>query len=404
MVLQAIRYQPASQSSSSSLEILDQLLLPHQSTYVRLNTCEDAFDGIKKMKVRGAPAIAIVAALALAVEIEEDRNSNNLPSTADATRDHVEQRLEYLKQSRPTAVNLGDAVTKLKRVVQKAASLPQVNPQSVVQQYIKAAEQMLVDDVSDNMAIGDNGANWIIENTVAGRQRKVDGGKELEILTHCNTGSLATAGYGTALGVIRSLREKNMLTRAYCSETRPYNQGSRLTAFELVHDKIPSTLITDSMAGALLAREGQKMAAIVVGADRVAANGDTANKIGTYSLAVLARHHGVKFLVAAPRTTIDLSTTSGADIVIEQRAADEVTRIKGPKVSKDGLVMADCAETVSTAADGIDVWNPAFDVTPAHLIDGVITEVGVVEKQGDRFDFGPIFNAAGLSNGDVTHE
>jgi len=213
-------------------------------------------------------------------------------------------------------------------------------------------------------------------------------------LTHCNTGSLATAGYGTALGVIRALYASKLLTRAYCTETRPYNQGSRLTAFELIHDEIPSTLITDSMAAALLAQEGDAIAAIVVGADRVAANGDTANKIGTYSLAILARHHGVKFLVAAPRTTIDLATNSGADIVIEEIAANEVTRIKGPRVDRDGHIMAEKeAEIISTAAEGIDVWNPAFDVTPAELIDGVITEVGVVQKrQNGKFDFSAIFD------------
>ena len=183
-----------------------------------------------------------------------------------------------------------------------------------------------------------------------------------------------------------------MLTRAYCSETRPYNQGSRLTAYELVHDQIPATLITDSMACALLAKQGDRLAAIVVGADRVAANGDTANKIGTYSLAVLAGHHGVKFLVAAPRTTIDLATASGQDIVIEERAPEEVTRIKGPKVTPEGKILVDeGAEVISTAAIGIEVWNPAFDVTPAELIDGVITEVGVVEKVDGKFDFGPIF-------------
>jgi methylthioribose-1-phosphate isomerase len=183
-----------------------------------------------------------------------------------------------------------------------------------------------------------------------------------------------------------------MLTHAYCSETRPYNQGSRLTAYELVHDEIPATLVTDSMAASLLQREGQDVAAIVVGADRVAANGDTANKIGTYSLAVLARHHGVKFLVAAPRTTIDLATPSGRNIVIEERAADEVTRIKGPRVDTDGnLLIEQFPATINIAATGIDVWNPAFDVTPASLIDGIVTECGVVEKVDGRFDFGHIF-------------
>lgn len=192
--------------------------------------------------------------------------------------------------------------------------------------------------------------------------------------------------------MIRSLRSKNLLTHAYCSETRPYNQGSRLTAYELVHDQIPATLITDSMAASLLAREGSNLAAIVVGADRVAANGDTANKIGTYSLAVLARHHGVKFLVAAPRTTIDLSTASGKDIVIEQRASDEVTKIRGPRIDASGQVLVEEPVTINVAANAIDVWNPAFDITPADLIDGVVTECGVIEKKDGKFDFRPIFD------------
>lgn len=200
--------------------------------------------------------------------------------------------------------------------------------------------------------------------------------------------SLATAGYGTALGVIRSLHANGSLKRAFCTETRPYNQGSRLTAFELVHDQIPATLITDSMASALLHLKGpsERIAAIVVGADRVAANGDTANKIGTYQLAITARYHGVKFLVAAPRTTIDLQTASGADITIEERPGKEMTMVKGPAF--DGIDFNPAnVHAVSIAAKGIDVWNPSFDVTPAELIDGIVTELGVVEKGSDgKFD------------------
>lgn len=344
------------------------------------------------MKVRGAPAIAIVAALALAVQLAAEFSISKVPQTAEETKILVGSRLEYLKTSRPTAVNLGDAVGKLKFVVKHAALLPDSTPEAVIQAYLTAAERMLIDDVADNKAIGEQGARWIAENTVAGKRKREHPDQELKILTHCNTGSLATAGYGTALGVIRSLKTKNMLSQAYCTETRPYNQGSRLTAYELVHDEIPSTLITDSMAASLMAREGSNIAAIVVGADRVAANGDTANKIGTYSLAVLAQHHKVKFLVAAPRTTIDLATASGEHIEIEERAPNEVTRIKGPKVSNTGEILVDAeSETICTAAVGINVWNPAFDVTPAHLIDGVITERGVVEKVGGVFDFRPIF-------------
>jgi methylthioribose-1-phosphate isomerase len=198
------------------------------------------------------------------------------------------------------------------------------------------------------------------------------------------------------LGVVRSLAAKNILRHAYCTETRPYNQGSRLTAFELVHDEIPATLITDSMAAALLADTHVCVGAIVVGADRVAANGDTANKIGTYALAVLAKHHGVKFLVAAPRTTIDMATASGQDIVIEQRPASEVTSIKGPCEAIEGTDQVSI-ETVKIAAPGINVWNPAFDITPSALIDGIVTEVGVVEKGADgQYHLGGIFDESSL--------
>ena len=209
--------------------------------------------------------------------------------------------------------------------------------------------------------------------------------------------SLATAGYGTALGVVRSLHARQALKHAYYTETRPYNQGSRLTGYELIHDGIPATLITDSMAAALLQRRGhpENIFAVVVGADRVSANGDTANKIGTYALAILARYHNVKFLVAAPRTTIDLNTKSGSEIVIEERPSLEMTMMKGPVIRQleDGTSHMDAeTEAVSIAAEGTQVWNPAFDVTPAALIDGIITEVGVIEKGEDgEFSLDHIF-------------
>ena len=193
------------------------------------------------------------------------------------------------------------------------------------------------------------------------------------------------------MGVIRSLASNHALRHAYCTETRPYNQGSRLTAFELVHDGLPATLITDSMAAALLARAETNVNAIVVGADRVAANGDTANKIGTYGLAVLAKHHGIKFLVAAPLTTIDLATPSGDAIVIEERPASEVTKIRG--LQENNATGSLSLDTISIAAQGISVWNPAFDVTPSMLIDGIITEVGVAEKDlSGRFHLDVLFS------------
>ncbi|KAK5951728.1 S-methyl-5-thioribose-1-phosphate isomerase [Knufia fluminis] len=398
MVLQAIKYTPASGDGPASLEILDQLQIPHRTVYEPIKNCEDGFKAIKQMKVRGAPAIAIVAALTLAVEL--GTTYDGAQSAAEA-KDHIIQRLEYLKTSRPTAVNLGDAVGKLSKIVTTAASSSATDSQAVVKEYIAAAERMLVDDVADNKAIGANGAKWIMENTEAGKSRASNAAQELSILTICNTGSLATAGYGTALGVIRSLHNAQCLTRAYASETRPYNQGSRLTAYELVHDNIPATLITDSMAGSIMAREGSNIAAVIVGADRVATNGDTANKIGTYSLAVLARHHGVKFLVAAPRTTVDRATASGEDIVIEERAGHEVTQVRGPQVIPEGGFGEPA--TVSTAAIGVDVWNPAFDVTPANLIDGIITEVGVVEKASGslNFNFDSIFASMTKEEADI---
>ncbi|KAF2749917.1 putative translation initiation factor [Sporormia fimetaria CBS 119925] len=381
MVLEAIKY------TRGTLQILDQLQLPHTTHYDHVYSSTDAWHAIKEMRTRGAPAIAIVAALGLAVELENMKISD----IAEEVKIFILEKLEYLVTSRPTAVNLADAARKLKRRTEEAAREEGASGRSVREGYVRAAEKMLVDDVSDNENIGRFGAEWIVENTEAGRKGPVS------MLTHCNTGSLATAGYGTALGVIRSLHANGNLKHAFCSETRPYNQGSRLTAYELVHDKIPATLVTDSMAAALLRLKGasENIAGIVVGADRVAANGDTANKIGTYSLAILAKHHGVKFLVAAPRTTIDLETKTGNDIVIEERPGKEVALIKGPRF--DGVSLdLNVVETISIAANGIDIWNPAFDVTPAELIDGIITEVGVVEKDSDGvFRLDKVFEESG---------
>ncbi|KAF2168857.1 hypothetical protein M409DRAFT_52858 [Zasmidium cellare ATCC 36951] len=362
MVLEAIRYKPG------SLHILNQLKLPHQEEYDEIRSAEDGWHAIKDMRTRGAPAIAIVAALSLAVEL----TNNNTSDKADEVAAFILEKLDYLVTSRPTAVNLADAAGKLKKIVETAAKANDSDGASVSKAYCDAAAQMLIADVADNQGIGKYGAEWI---------SKAAGGGQVSVLTHCNTGSLATAGYGTALGVIRSLHANGSLKHAFCTETRPYNQGSRLTAFELVHDKIPATLVTDSMASALLRLKGpsERIAAIVVGADRVAANGDTANKIGTYQLAVTAKYHGVKFLVAAPRTTIDLKSKSGADIVIEERPGKEMTFLKGPRFDGVDLDLSQ-VETISIAAKGIDVWNPSFDVTPAELIDGIITEIGVFEK------------------------
>ncbi|GAE00299.1 translation initiation factor, putative [Paecilomyces variotii No. 5] len=377
MTLEAIKYD------GTQLSILDQLQLPHVVEYIEIRSAEEGWHAIKEMKVRGAPAIAIVAALSLAVELKALVTDGKLSANAEEVQLLIREKLHYLTTSRPTAVNLSDAARKLEAHVSTTARGSESTGDSVASAFIEAAARMLTDDLADNQNIGKYGADWLVQDTAG------TGKQEINVLTHCNTGSLATSGYGTALGVIRALHSRKALKRAYCTETRPYNQGSRLTAFELVHDNIPSTLITDSMAAALLSNKERKVSAIVVGADRVAANGDTANKVGTYGLAVLAKHHAVKFLVAAPRTTIDLQTKSGQDIIIEERPAAEVTRIKG---AREGCEENDSIATVRVAAPGIDVWNPAFDVTPSALIDGIITEVGVVERSVDgSFNFEHIF-------------
>ncbi|KAI9827406.1 MAG: S-methyl-5-thioribose-1-phosphate isomerase [Sarea resinae] len=393
MTLEAIKYH------RGSLSIINQLALPHTTVYAPIRSAQDAWHAIHSMLVRGAPAIAIVAALSLAVELEIIASRRSLSAVPEEVALFVEEKLDYLVTSRPTAVNMADAARKLKRVVASAKAEKDANGDAIKEAYIKAAEKMLVDDVHDNENIGKFGAEWILGHLPAGRSAG-----QISVLTHCNTGSLATAGHGTALGIIRTLYSTSHLSQAFFTETRPYNQGARLTAYELLHDGIPSTLITDSMAAALLRLRGSSdnIAAIVVGADRVARNGDTANKIGTYGLAILARQHGIRFIVAAPRTTIDLSTPSGAEIVIEERPGKEMTSVRGPRVVQgakgaaaadpEDVLDLDVVETVRIAAPGVKVWNPSFDVTPAELIDAVVTEKGAVERGKDGvFDFSGIF-------------
>nr|AQX44137.1 hypothetical protein [Apostasia odorata] len=342
-----------------SLCLLDQRKLPLETVYLEIRNTVDGWNAIREMVVRGAPAIAIAAALSLAVELFH-LNFDGTPANA-AT--FIVKKLEYLVSSRPTAVNLADAATKLQNLVLKTSETAS-GADVVFQAYFDAVEDMIADDVRTNMAIGFHGAKII--------KSQMNDGKRICVLTHCNTGSLATAGYGTALGVIRALHADETLEIAYCTETRPFNQGSRLTAFELVHDKIPATLIADSAAAALM--KTRRIGAVIVGADRIASNGDTANKIGTYSLALCALHHGVPFYVAAPITSIDLSLPSGDQIIIEERSPKE-------------LLCADGGLGKQVAASGIGVWNPAFDVTPANLITAIITEKGVVERLRSVSDF-----------------
>lgn len=360
--LQSLVYTPRSaQTGLPSLQVLDQLLVPRGKAYIPIQTTQDAWKVIRDMNVRGAPLIAIVAILGLAVEMsakEATQGEGGFASLEEAAA-WLTEATEYLKTSRPTAVNLFTAMDEVVALSQTVVEGEQGKGGSsskaatpLVVAIVAFAERMLKEDVESNQAIGDHGATAILSNALPG--------KGVKVMTHCNTGSLATAGYGTALGVIRSLHKTGRLDRVFCTETRPYNQGARLTAFELVQDKLPGTLVTDSMASFLMATKG--LDAVVVGADRIAANGDTANKIGTYQLAVAAKHHGVAFYVAAPFTSFDLSLSSGSQIVIEERPAQELTHVQG----------------VQVAPEGIAVWNPGFDVTPAALITGIITEKGVI--------------------------
>src|SRR5213078_4996339 len=292
------------------LELLDQLLLPDKTVYVTCRTAEQVAKAIRHMVVRGAPATGCAAAFGVVL-------GKGSPKAYEA-----------LRQSRPTAVNLFWALERMKRAKDLEAE----------------AKAIFEEDLAANRSMGKLGAELIPDRA--------------RVMTHCNTGALATAGHGTALGVIRSAKDKNVSVIA--CETRPYLQGARLTAWECVQEGIPCTLITDSMAGHLMSRGEVDVA--IVGADRIAANGDVANKIGTYSLAVLARRHGIPFYVAAPLSTFDAAIADGSQIVIEERPADEVTGYRGTR----------------WAPQGVGVRNPAFDVTPAELITGIICEKAVV--------------------------
>ncbi|XP_067829176.1 methylthioribose-1-phosphate isomerase [Heptranchias perlo] len=344
MSLEAVKYR------RGSLQILNQLLLPQRSRYEEIGSVQGGWEAIREMKVRGAPAIAIVGCLSLAVELHrcEKRDKDELATFA------VES-LDYLVTSRPTAVNMARAAGELSDFILTEVKQPDSSAESFKENLLSRLEAMLEKDIRDNKSIGNHGAKHILSKA------KTD---KVTILTHCNAGSLATAGYGTALGVIRSLWLTGRLEHVYCTETRPYNQGARLTAYELVYEKIPATLITDSMVSMAMKEKG--ISAVVVGADRIVANGDTANKIGTYQLAIAAHHHGIPFYVAAPSTSCDLTLEGGEQIVIEERPGEELTDINGVRI----------------AAPGIGVWNPAFDVTPHSLITaGIVTEFGVHSPQ-----------------------
>ncbi|CAM9154564.1 unnamed protein product, partial [Chrysoparadoxa australica] len=352
--LEALKY------SNGKLTVLDQLKLPLATEWIQVKGTNDAWDVIKKMQVRGAPLIAMIAMLSLAIQARSAEQAGTLPRSSTEAKAWVQEQLDYLCTSRPTAVNLFNAAEEMMLTVQGLGD--DRNGADVVQAVSKAAEAMLQQDIDANRRMGKFGVEAI---------KKDCGDKKVHVLTHCNTGSLATAGYGTALGVIRALQEEGSLAACYATETRPYNQGSRLTAYEMVHDGLPGTLITDSMVAALAA--AGKVDAIVTGADRVVSCGDTANKIGTMGLAVIAKHFGIPFYIVAPTTTMDMSLQSGDEIVIEERPGHELLTVAGQQLGPKE----------------INVWNPAFDVTPAALITAIVTDEGVVRPGtlpgGERF-------------------
>ena len=311
--------------------MIDQTRLPRDESYVTCTDYKQVAQAIRSMIIRGAPAIGVAAAMGIALGMQHAK-----------TEAEFEEICRTLAATRPTAVNLFWAIQRMRKVYAGLRGCP---VEEIRQKLIGEAQQIRLEDIAINECIGRNGAPLIPDGKT--------------VLTHCNAGALATAGYGTALGVIRAAVASGKKIDVFADETRPFLQGARLTVWELQHDRIPATLITDNMAGHFL--HSGRIGCVVVGADRIAANGDVANKIGTYSLAVLANENQVPFYVAAPTSTLDLSLPSGDRIPIEQRAAEEVTHLQG----------------VPVAPEGTAVENPAFDVTPHRYVTAIVTERGV---------------------------
>lgn len=322
------------------LEMIDQRILPARFEYIAYDSAASVAEGIRSMVVRGAPAIGCAAAYGVALEALKLKET-----TGKEFQKGMDRAFDVLAESRPTAVNLFWALERMKN---KISSSNDVVQGTLVDILLGEAHEVLAEDIRINRTMGKFGAAVL-----------PDGAR---VLTHCNAGALATAGHGTALGVIRSAVEEGKTISVVADETRPFLQGARLTAWEMVQEKIPVTLITDNMAGHLMSKG--EVDVVVVGTDRVAANGDVANKIGTYMVAVLAKRHNIPFYVACPLSTIDMSIVTGEDIPIEERPSNEVTGFR------------EC----QWAAEGVNIRNPAFDVTPAELVTALITEKGLIEQ------------------------
>lgn len=330
--IQALRWK------GSVLEIIDQRLLPDSLVYCECDSAAAVAQAIRTMAVRGAPAIGCAAAYGIALEAARLRHLGKEAFVAA-----MDEGFSLLANSRPTAVNLFWALQRMRSILDVAGA---DSPNRIADRMLATASEIHADDIRINRAIGAFGAEMLRDSDT--------------VLTHCNAGALATGGHGTALGVVRSAVEAGKRISVIAGETRPFLQGARLTAWEMVQDNIPVTLITDSMVGHLMAKG--EIDAVVVGTDRVAANGDVANKIGTYTIAVLAQRHAIPFYVACPLSSIDLGTDNGGEIPIEERGAEEVTGYRG----------------IRWAPEGVSVRNPSFDVTPAELVTGLITERGVL--------------------------
>jgi methylthioribose-1-phosphate isomerase len=326
--------------TDQGVRFIDQTKLPTEETYVTCKTHEQVADAIRNMVVRGAPAIGVAAGMGIALGVQDSKAK----TVADLKRD-LDQICDNMGKTRPTAVNLFWAIRRMQEKFERLRVRPLAQ---IKREIVEEAKRMHAEDIAANQAMGRHGATLMPSS----------GG----VLTHCNAGALATAGYGTALGVIRAAAEQGKKIHVFADETRPFLQGSRLTAWELMKDGIPTTVISDNMAGAIM-RQG-KIGAIVVGADRIAANGDVANKIGTYTVAVLAKENGIPFYVAAPISTVDLACPDGSKIPIEQRNAKEVTHIAGKQMTPDG----------------VSIENQAFDVTPAKYVTAIITERGIARE------------------------
>jgi methylthioribose-1-phosphate isomerase len=323
--------------TKSGVVFIDQTKLPTEEVYVTCGTHGEVADAIRNMIVRGAPAIGVAAAMGIALGVQKSKAKN-----LGELQKEFSAICENMGQTRPTAVNLFWAI---RRMTEKFDSLHDKPIPQIQEALIEEGQRMHAEDIAANQAMGRHGATLM----------PASGG----VLTHCNAGALATAGYGTALGVIRAAIEAGKKITVYADETRPFLQGARLTAWELMKDGIPTTVISDNMAGVMMQKG--KVGAIVVGADRIAANGDVANKVGTYTVAVLAKENNIPFYVAAPLSTVDLAASDGSKIPIEQRNKREVTHIGGKQMTPDGV--------------GIE--NPAFDVTPAKYVTAIITEKGI---------------------------